>query len=63
MTESLALEWVVSVRGRFAWSVSLALDAGRADALAGYILMPAGRGELDRSVVWDYITRRKQVLS
>src|SRR5260370_33321601 len=48
MTKGLRLEWVVSVQGRFARSVSLVRDAGRADALGGYILTPTGREVLVR---------------
>src|SRR5437588_11649444 len=48
MTKGLTLEWVVAVQGRFARSVSLVRDAGRADALGGYILTPTGREVLLR---------------
>ena len=48
MSDSPTLDKFVVVRPRFARSVSLARDAGRTDALDGYILTPAGRDVLRR---------------
>src|SRR5205807_5401958 len=48
ITDSLSLDKLVTVRPRFARSVSLVRDACRADALDGYILTPTGRDVLRR---------------
>lgn len=48
MTDSPTLDTLISVSPRFARSVSLARDAGRADALDGYIFTPTGRDVLRR---------------
>ncbi|MBX3399558.1 MAG: hypothetical protein KF873_12515 [Gemmataceae bacterium] len=48
MTDSLTLDKLVAVNPRFARSVSLTRDAGRSDALDGYILTPNGREILRR---------------
>jgi hypothetical protein len=48
MSDSPTLDRLVVVSPRFARSVSLVRDAGRADALEGYILTPTGRDVLRR---------------
>ena len=50
MSESPTLDKLVVVRPRFVRSVSLVRDAGRPDALDGYILTPSGRGILERLI-------------
>src|SRR5207248_2596586 len=48
MNDSPTLDQLVIVSPRFARSVSLTRDAGRADAIDGYILTPNGRDILRR---------------
>jgi hypothetical protein len=48
MSDSPTLDQLVSVSPRFARSVSLVRDAGRPDALEGYVLTPTGREVLRR---------------
>jgi hypothetical protein len=48
MSGSLTLADLVSIRARFGRSVALSRDAGRTDALDGYILTPTGRDVLRR---------------
>ncbi len=48
MSDSPALDALVSVTPRFARSVALTRDAGRCDALDGYLLTPTGRDILRR---------------
>src|SRR4051812_33880481 len=48
MSDSPRLDKLVAVSPRFARSVSLARDAGLADATEGYILTPTGREVLRR---------------
>lgn len=48
MTDDPTLDRLIAVGPRFARSVALARDAGRRDALDGYILTPTGRDVLGR---------------
>ncbi len=48
MTDRPTLDALVTVTPRFARSVSLTRDAGRPDALAGYVLTPNGRAVFSR---------------
>lgn len=51
MTDAPSLDKIVAVNPRFARSVSITRDAGRRDALDGYVLTPNGRDMIRRMAV------------